>query len=68
MSRIDWTELINQLPEADQKIIEIILERLIIANDPDFVMITPKEKSVIDGAINGTETITLEEVKKGLGL
>jgi len=65
---LDLAKIINQLSEADKKAIETIVERLIIANDPDCVKLTPKEKIELDAAMQDTETYTLEEVEKGLGL
>lgn len=64
----DLAELISQLPEPEKNAIKTFAERLFIANDPDYVKLTPKEKRELDAAMQDTETITLEELKNELEL
>lgn len=61
-------QLIQQLSEADQKAIEAIIERFVLAHDKDYTMLTPKERKELDEAERDTEYVTLEQLEKELGL
>lgn len=68
MTNTELLEMINQLSQADKDAIEGIVERLIVAHDPDYTQLTPQEKKNLQQAENENKLISHEELKKELGL
>lgn len=46
-------EMIQQLPEPDQELIHEIVKKLILAWDPDYTKLTPKEAEELENSDDG---------------
>lgn len=56
-------EMIDMLPNDEQKLAYELIRRLVLAWDPDFTKTTPAEESAIQEAENDTERISLEDLR-----
>lgn len=51
-------EMLDMLPENDQNLAFEIIRKLVLAWDPDFTKLTPKERKELEEAENDTEYIS----------
>ena len=50
--------MLDMLPENDQNLAFEIIRKLVLAWDPDFTKLTPKERKELEEAENDTEYIS----------
>lgn len=55
-------EMFDMLPEQDQNLAYELIKKLVLAWDPDFTKLTPKERKELEEAENDTETISHENI------
>lgn len=55
-------EMVDMLPEQDQSLAFEIIKKLVLAWDPDFTKLTPKERRELEEAENDTEFISHDEI------
>ncbi len=60
-------ELLEMLPEEDQRFALEFVKKLVLAWDPDYTKLTASERNALDEAKKG-EFVTHEELMKELGL
>ena len=62
-------DLMHLLTPEDHEVVEYIIKRLVVLNDPDYTRLTPMEKKELDKAVKGNgNLITHEELKKEIGI
>ncbi len=61
-------ETFDMLPESQQQLAYEILKTMVRNWDPDFTKLTPEEKKRLEEAERDTETFSMEEVMRELGL
>lgn len=54
-------DMLEMLPESEQNLAIELIKRIILAWDPDFTKLTPKERKELDEATNG-EYIDADEI------
>ena len=57
--------MVDILPDADQKLALAMVEKLVLAWDPDFTRVTPGEKAAIEQAVrelDAGEYVTQDEI------
>ena len=58
-------QMVDILPDADQKLALAMVEKLVLAWDPDFTKVTPSEKVAIEQAVrelDAGEYVTHDEI------
>ena len=55
---MQMAEMLDMLPENDQNLAFEIIRKLVLAWDPDFTKLTPKERKELEEAENDTEYIS----------
>lgn len=55
-------EMVDMLPEQDQTLAFEVIKKLVLAWDPDFTKLTPKERRELEEAENDTEIISHDEI------
>ena len=55
-------EMVDMLPEQDQTLAFEIIKKLVLAWDPDFTKLTPKERRELEEAENDPEFISHDEI------
>lgn len=55
-------EMVDMLPEQDQSLAFEIIKKLVLAWDPDFTKLTPKERRELEEAENDAEFISHDEI------
>ena len=68
MSNTQLLEMINLLTDESKNAIETIVKNLLMANDPDYIKLTPEEQKNLETALNSNDKIPLNEFKKELGI
>ncbi|MEL7609891.1 MAG: hypothetical protein AAGU74_10325 [Bacillota bacterium] len=56
------TEMLEMLPEQDQDLAYQMVKKLLLAWDPDFTRLTPKEQERLNQALKETETISHDQI------
>ena len=60
-------QMVDILPDADQELALAMVEKLVLAWDPDFTKVTPSEKAAIEQAIrelDAGEYVTQDEIDR----
>lgn len=55
---MQMAEMLDMLPENDQNLAFEIIRKLVLAWDPDFTKLTPKERKELEEAENDTDYIS----------
>lgn len=55
-------EMVDMLPEQDQSLAFEIIKKLVLAWDPDFTKLTPKERQELEEAENDPEFISHDDI------
>lgn len=56
------TEMIDMLPEQDQRLAYELIKKLVLAWDPDFTKVTPKERKELEEAEADPELIDMDDI------
>ncbi len=59
---MQMAEMLDMLPENDQNLAFEIIRKLVLAWDPDFTKLTPKERKELEEAENDPEYISHNEI------
>lgn len=59
---LQMAEMLEMLPENDQNLAFEIIRKLVLAWDPDFTKLTPKERKELEEAENDPEYISHNEI------
>ena len=68
MSNTQLLDMINLLTDESRNAVETIIKNLIIANDRDYVTLTPEEQENLETALRSSDKMSLDEFKKELGI
>ncbi|MBQ5397904.1 MAG: hypothetical protein IIU14_00525 [Ruminococcus sp.] len=55
-------EMIDMLPEQDQSLAYELIKKLVLAWDPDFTKVTPKERKELEEAEADPELIDMDDI------
>ncbi len=55
-------EMIDMLPEQDQRLAYELIKKLVLAWDPDFTKVTPKERKELEEAEADPELIDMDDI------
>ena len=59
---LQMAEMLEMLPENDQNLAFEIIRKLVLAWDPDFTKLTPKERKELEEAENDSEYISHNDI------